>query len=186
MTKQQIRQIIRTGKKELSQDTILEGSRRIFRLLKQLPCYRDNKVVYCYVSYNQEVHTWQFIREMLLENKIIAVPKIVNGEMIFCYIQGMDELAKGYQGIWEPVRDEPACDDKALVIMPGLAFDRTGNRIGYGGGFYDRYLKEHDKGGYIKAAVCFSFQLADHIDTEEYDKKADIIVTPDEVIHIGI
>ena len=116
--------------------------------------------------------------------KRTAVPK-VTGErrMEFYYISSMEELSPGYRGIPEPegragTEAVPAKD--ALIILPGAAFDRMGNRLGYGGGFYDTYLASHPQAG--RAAIAFSVQIAERIPSGPYDIRPDIIFTEKEMI----
>jgi len=84
-------------------------------------------------------------------------------------------VEKGYANIPEPIADGPVANDKtALVLMPGLAFDHQGHRIGYGGGFYDRFLEKEPKHPTI--ALCFDFQMVDELETEEFDIPVDIVL----------
>ena len=106
--------------------------------------------------------------------------------MRFYRIQSLAELKEGYKGILEPEGNtesyEYAPEEAAncLLLMPGSIFDPLGNRMGYGGGFYDRYLEQHPV--FYKAAVAFSFQIVDHIETESYDLKPDCIITEQAVL----
>ena len=78
-------------------------------------------------------------------------------------------------GIPEPIADGPVADDPtALVLMPGLAFDREGRRIGYGGGFYDRFLSEESR--HPTVALCYEFQMVEQVPTEEFDKRVDCVL----------
>ena len=95
--------------------------------------------------------------------------------MRFIYITDMSQVEKGYAGIPEPIADEPIANDpKALVLMPGLAFDPQGHRIGYGGGFYDRFLESEPN--HPTVALCYAFQLLDRLDTEEHDIPVDRVL----------
>ena len=95
--------------------------------------------------------------------------------MRFIYIEDLQAVSDGYAGIPEPIADEPVADDPAaLVLMPGLAFDRAGHRIGYGGGFYDRFLENEPN--HPTVALCYSFQMMDHLDTEEHDIPVDLVL----------
>ena len=84
-------------------------------------------------------------------------------------------MEKGYAGIPEPVADGPVADDPtALVLMPGLAFDHEGHRIGYGGGFYDKFLAQEPN--HPTLALCYDFQMMEHLDTEEFDIPVDCVL----------
>ena len=95
--------------------------------------------------------------------------------MEFYYVQRIDDLEKGYSGIWEPVTKKKAKGDSVLVLLPGSAFDRNRNRIGYGKGFYDKYLIKHQQ--YRTLALAFEFQVVDSIPTDSYDMRPDGIIT---------
>ena len=95
--------------------------------------------------------------------------------MKFLYITDFDRVAKGYAGIPEPVEDGPVAEDPgALVLMPGLAFDPEGHRIGYGGGFYDRFLAREP--GHPTLALCYDFQMLPRLETEEFDIPVDWVI----------
>ena len=146
--------------------------------------YQEAEEVFCYASYGSETDTSRIIEESLRLGKRTAVPK-VTGErrMEFYYISSMEELSPGYRGIPEPegragTEAVPAKD--ALIILPGAAFDRKGNRLGYGGGFYDTYLAAHPQAG--RAAIAFALQIAEDIPSAPHDIRPDIIVTEKEMI----
>ncbi|MGX8705532.1 MAG: 5-formyltetrahydrofolate cyclo-ligase, partial [bacterium] len=104
--------------------------------------YRACRSLYAYCAFNQEVRTAPIIERAWADGKRVAVPKVIDNQMVFIWIDSLDALAPGYYGIPEPISNAPIADDaRALVLMPGLAFDPQGHRIGYGGGFYDRFLE---------------------------------------------
>lgn len=130
--------------------------------------YRAAGSVYAYLPYNQEVRTWRIIERALSDGKRVAVPKVYGDVMRFLWLDDVSRLAPGAYGIPEPTYDEPeADDDHALILMPGLAFDPQGHRIGYGGGFYDKYLETHPE--HTLVALCYPFQLLDQLETEPHD-----------------
>jgi 5-formyltetrahydrofolate cyclo-ligase len=95
--------------------------------------------------------------------------------MKFILLKDLSQVEKGYAGIPEPVTDEPVANDpKALVLMPGLVFDRAGHRIGYGGGFYDKFLAAEPE--HPTLALCYEFQMLEHLDTEEFDIPVDTVI----------
>jgi 5-formyltetrahydrofolate cyclo-ligase len=95
--------------------------------------------------------------------------------MRFLWMEDLNQVEKGYAGIPEPIADEPVADDAtALVLMPGLAFDREGHRIGYGGGFYDKFLAQET--GHPTLALCYDFQMQEQLDTEEFDIPVDKVL----------
>ena len=108
------------------------------------------------------------------------MPKVYGRDMKFHRITTLSELKPGKYGILEPDNTDICEPEQGLMIMPGLAFDKEHHRAGYGGGFYDRYLEQHP--AFYKAAVAFSFQIVDHIETESYDLKPDCIITEQAVL----
>ena len=112
------------------------------------------------------------------DGKKVAVPKVYDDEMKFIYITDLSQVSEGYMGIPEPVADGPVADDPtALILMPGLAFDPKGHRIGYGGGYYDKFLAEEPN--HPTVALCYGFQMLDHLETEEFDIPVDLVITED-------
>ena len=144
-------------------------------MLLESPMYRQAKTIYGYLPYNQEVRTMPMLEQALRDGKRVAVPKCYGDEMRFIWMEDLSKVEKGYAGIPEPVEDGPVADDEtALVLMPGLAFDPEGRRIGYGGGFYDRFLaKEPD---HPTLALCYAFQMLPKLETEEFDIPVDCVL----------
>lgn len=175
MDKKQLRQQIRQQKREMTEEQIQTASEKLGVLLTENPLYRQAKTVYGYLPYNQEVRTTAMLQRALDEGKRVAVPKCYGDEMRFIYLDDLSQVEKGYCGIPEPVKDEPVADDPtALVLMPGLAFTAQGKRIGYGGGFYDKFLAQEPN--HPTLALCYSFQMVDDIPTEEFDKPVDWVL----------
>ncbi|MDD6188873.1 MAG: 5-formyltetrahydrofolate cyclo-ligase [Clostridiales bacterium] len=178
MTKKEIRSMIREKKKQLTPDEIREYSEKVCSILINEPVYKNARVIYPYLAYNQEIITDTLIERAWLDGKEVAVPKCGdNNSMEFYRIGSFEEVAPGYCDIPEPIGGDRADDSEALILMPGLAFDMSFNRIGYGGGFYDRYLDRKPGCRFVKVAFAYDFQLLEHIDAEEHDHKVDIIVT---------
>ena len=175
MNKKELRQQIRQRKREMTEEQIQAASEELGKLLAETPLYRQAKTVYGYLPYNQEVRTVPMLQRALDEGKRVAVPKCYGDEMRFIYLEDLSRVEKGYCGIPEPVADGPVADDPtALVLMPGLAFTAQGQRIGYGGGFYDKFLAAEPN--HPTLALCYSFQMVDEIPTEEFDKPVDCVL----------
>ena len=175
MTKKELRRMIREKKRAMTPGEIASRSARLGELLAESELYRSAKTIYGYLPYNQEVRTTPMLQRALDEGKKVAVPKCYGDEMRFIYLDDLSNVEKGYAGIPEPIEDSPVAEDKtALVLMPGMAFDPQGHRIGYGGGFYDKFLaKEPD---HPTLALCYEFQLLEHLETEEYDIPVDLVL----------
>jgi 5-formyltetrahydrofolate cyclo-ligase len=145
-----------------------------------LPAFRNAKRILAYADYNNEVVTRYLIEKAWQSGKEVAVPKVVGQEMIFYKLTDFSQLAPGYYGIPEPCEGECVEWEEALMIMPGVAFDRRNHRVGYGGGFYDRYLEQHPK--VERLAVAFSFQIFEEVPTEPTDIMPQILVTEREIL----
>ena len=131
MDKTELRREIRARKRAMTEAEIEERSARLARLFFASRAYQNAKTIYGYLPYNQEVRTVPMLERALKDGKKVAVPKVYGDEMKFLYLDDLTAVAKGYAGIPEPIADEPvAHDETALVLMPGLAFDPQGHRIG--------------------------------------------------------
>ena len=175
MNKQELRQAIRARKRAMTEEDILRRSKILAEKFARSNAYRAAKTIYGYLPYNQEVRTVPMLRRALEEGKRVAVPKVYGDDMKFIYLDDLSQVAKGYAGIPEPIDDGPvATDTQALVLMPGLVFDKAGHRIGYGGGFYDRFLSREPD--HPTVALCYDFQVMEKIETESFDIPVDVVL----------
>ena len=175
MNKKELRQAIRAQKRAMTEADILRRSEILAEKFARSDAYRAAKTIYGYLPYNQEVRTVPMLQRALDEGKRVAVPKVYGDDMRFIYLDDLSQVAKGYAGIPEPVADGPvAQDETALVLMPGLAFDPAGHRIGYGGGFYDKFLAREPH--HPTVALCYDFQVMDRLETEEFDIPVDLVI----------
>ena len=175
MDKKELRKAIREKKRAMSAVEIEQKSQALTEAFLRSAAYQSAKTIYGYLPYNQEVRTVPMLEQALRDGKRVAVPKCYGDEMRFIYTVDLSAVEKGYAGIPEPIADEPVADDEsALVLMPGMAFDPQGHRIGYGGGFYDKFLaKEPD---HPTLALCYDFQVLPHLETEEFDIPVDTVI----------
>ncbi len=175
MDKKTLRAEIRAKKRAMTEEQIESASRRLGELFADCEAYRQAKTIYGYLPYNQEVRTVPMLERALADGKRVAVPKVYGDRMKFIYMTDLNRVEKGYANILEPVDDEPVAEDPtALVLMPGLAFDREGHRIGYGGGFYDKFLAEEPE--HPTVALCYGFQMLEKLETEEFDIPVDLVL----------
>lgn len=183
-SKAELRQKFLSLRSGLSESARKTADKKIFERLLALPYYQRTQVVYCYVSVKNEADTRKIIRESLEKRMKVAVPRVTGrGRMEFCFIQSPADLVAGKWSIPEPgdwCVKAPCPDRDSLVLMPGVVFDRKGNRIGYGGGFYDRYLAQCTD--CMKIALAFSCQCIENVTCDTYDVHADIIITEKEMI----
>jgi len=133
-----------------------------------------NKIMF-YASFDNEVYTHDLIKELIFQEKKIFLPYIYFGEMFFSYVNSFDELRKGRYGILEP-KIIRGCSAFGLnmAIVPGIAFDKNNNRIGYGFGYYDKLFK---KIKCPKVALAYDFQIIEKIETDSYDIPLDKIIS---------
>ena len=175
MDKKELRRTIREQKRAMSEAEIIRRSEELGKLFAASQAYRDARTIYGYLPYNQEVRTVPMLEQALRDGKQVAVPKCYGDEMRFILMEDLSQVEKGYAGIPEPIADGPVAEDEtALVLMPGLAFDPQGHRIGYGGGFYDKFLSHEP--GHPTLALCYEFQMLPHLDTEEHDIPVDTVL----------
>jgi 5-formyltetrahydrofolate cyclo-ligase len=159
----------------MTEEEIVDRSEKLGQLFARSEAYRKAKTVYGYLPYNQEVRTVPMLAQALRDGKRVAVPKIYGDTMKFLYLDDLSKVEKNDMGIPEPIADTPVADDKtALVLMPGLAFTKQGDRMGYGGGFYDRFLAAEP--GHPTLALCYDFQMLPHLETEEFDIPVDAVI----------
>ena len=175
MDKNELRRTIRARKRAMTEEEIVSRSEKLGQLFAQSDAYKTAKTIYGYLPNNQEVRTVPMLEQALKDGKQVAVPKVYGEEMKFLYLDDLTKVSKGYAGIPEPIADEPVADDEtALVLMPGLAFDPQGHRIGYGGGFYDKFLAAEPN--HPTLALCYEFQMLTRLDTEEHDIPVDTVL----------
>lgn len=168
MNKQQLRRRIRAAKKAIPPEEIARRSRLLCSMVLETDAYRQAHTIYGYLPFNQEVDTLPLLQQALADGKQVALPKCRGKEMDFILLSDLSRIRHTAFGVPEPLEDTPlACDSSALVIVPGLVFDRRGYRIGYGGGYYDRFLAGEPSHPTI--ALCFDFQLIDQLEPEPHD-----------------
>ena len=175
MDKKELRATIRQQKRAMTEEEIVTKSQQVCRLLMDHDLYKNARTFYGYLPYNQEVRTTPLLEQAIRDGKRVAVPKCYGDEMKFIYLDDLTKVEPGYANIPEPIADGPIADDPtALVLMPGLAFDPEGHRVGYGGGFYDKFLAQEPH--HPTVALCYDFQMMPHLETEEYDVPVDLVL----------
>lgn len=134
----------------------------------------SSKTLLIYISINSEVDTIIIIN-YFLNTKNIAVPKIIDNNMYFCYVTNLNELTSGKYNIPEPTNENIVTDfDNAICIVPGICYDKKNYRIGYGKGYYDRFLSKNK----IKTiGLCYKECMIEKIDNDKYDYKIDEVIT---------
>ncbi len=175
MDKKALRREIREKKRAMTEEEIVSRSEKLGALFAATEAYRNAKAVYGYLPYNQEVRTVPILQKAIADGKRVAVPKVYGDTMKFLWLDDLSQVEKSEMGIPEPVADEPVADDPtALVLMPGVAFTKDGARIGYGGGYYDRFLAAEPS--HPTVALCYEFQIVETLPTEEFDIPVDLVL----------
>lgn len=177
-TKKELRSYMTLLRNQIRKEESLLLSEKIFDQLCQSRIYLESPVIYSYVSFRSEVDTTRFNERVLKDGKQLALPKVVSKtDMEFFFVEDIKQLVPGYMGILEPVPLRPAEPQKrCLMVLPGLAFDREFGRLGYGGGYYDRYIGDRTNKFY-RCGVCYDLQLIPAVPREPHDLLMDYIVT---------
>lgn len=166
-----------------------EKSRKIWENLKKECCFSEAEIVLVYMDYRSEVITTGLTDELLMpeNNKRIYAPKVEGLDISFYAITSLEELEPGYQEIREPVgekdkifTEELAKDKKCLLLVPGAVFDRKLGRMGYGKGFYDRFIHKFE--GITSVGLAFDCQIIKSVPVENHDMRLDLIITESEII----
>ena len=181
--KHSLRQTILEKRNALAKQEIHHRSKKIQEHLFELEEYKKSRVVMFYVSFGNEVFTHDMMRESL-KHKTVVVPKVVHREIEPSLIISFDQMIPDNKyGILEPI-DVTRVTLKSInmVLVPGLVFDTHGHRLGYGFGFYDKFLQKIPHA--VKVGLAFDFQSVDEIPKEVHDVPVDVIVTDKEVIRI--
>ena len=182
LTKKQIRRKLLKQRRELSKDSVSYNSLKVIEQLLALKVVQESKRFHLYYPINNEIDTTQLIEYLWSNNKEVILPRtdFENKSLKNSIITSYDQLEETTFNMLEPKEDMKAyTGDIEIVIVPGVAFDRSSNRMGYGGGFYDRFLESTSA---IKIALSHHFQLLDTIPAETHDIKMDYIITEKDII----
>lgn len=190
MTKQEIRAQIRGLRKAMTEQEWREKSHSICETIRQLPAYQQARVIYAYLAKQGEVLLDELIRDALAAGKTVAVPKVLGAEMEFFVIRDLQEVEIGCMGIREPLSREMIGENElqrqtegmtpALMLLPAVAVDTQCHRVGYGGGYYDKYLEKHP--GLERMTVAFAFQVYPQVPVESCDVPPDCVVTEERIM----
>lgn len=188
-TKNEIRSEILKERNKLTKTEIDIYSKSILDKITAIDNINEYKNILLYFNIRSEVSTSSLTIWALMNDKNVYFPKVnkINDEnMDFYKIKTLDDFEAGYQNIPEP---NDKCEklkypfsDKSLIIVPGSVFDENGYRIGYGKGFYDKYLADKD---IFKIGICYDFQLLKEIPHDNFDVQLDLIITNERTITIN-
>lgn len=163
----------------------LKGN-KIIESFKNSDFYKNAEMIMIYISFGTEIHNHEFIKDALAEGKKIVVPVTFHTPRMMkpSQIYSFDELEPGYYNILSPKEDSIRYVDKSqvdIIIVPGAVFDKEGYRIGYGGGYYDRFLADVE---IPKISFAFEMQLTDVVPKDDFDVPVDYIFTEERFIEI--
>lgn len=179
-TKADIRTFIKEKREKLTKAEKDKFDEEIYEKLLSLPSYIGAKNIFVFVSFGDEVDTHAIINKALADKKQVSVPKVISKAqgMLAISIDSLEELAPGVMGILEPKTINVSKQAKRfdLVILPGLAFDKSGGRLGYGGGFYDKFLQNLNKDCKL-IGLGYDFQIIEKVPMENWDIKIQGVIT---------
>lgn len=177
--KASLRRILLQKRDGISDDYMTIASKQIQRNLKKIEAYNKALTIAGYYSIGSEVKTGRIIQEILTDGKTFALPRVEGDGLVFCNVKSFDDLEKGEFGIMEPKKDCPAIERFDVILVPTVAATDSGQRLGYGRGYYDRFLSKIDS---ITIALTYSKLLVKNIPRSEDDVMIQWIVTEDRVI----
>ncbi|EFI42497.1 MULTISPECIES: 5-formyltetrahydrofolate cyclo-ligase [Peptoniphilus] len=189
MNKIEFRKLMSKKRNELSEDYIENSSEKIYENFINSDIYKKSNHIFIFVSYKKEVNTHKIIKKALKDEKNVYIPVIDRNTMtmnVSC-LRDFDSLKENYMGILEPTeKDLNFVDPKIidLVIVPGLAFDKNGYRIGYGGGFYDKFFATIETKP-IKLGIGYSMQFVDEVIHDDFDKALDYFLSENQIYKLG-
>ena len=185
MTKTELRKIHKNIRNSISDELQLQKSQKIQQFFKDLQIVKEAKTILAYLSYGKEVMTNNIIFEYIDKINIVIPECNIQNETMHCVkLNTSSVFEKNIYGINEVSNPEFYKGDIDIVIVPGIAFDIYGNRIGHGKGYYDKFL--HNK-NICKIGFCYSDNLiTDEIPNDCHDIKMDYIITDREVLKINL
>lgn len=185
MEKKQCRKKVREKMAALSKEYNEGVSKKIFEFLSKTEIFHEAETIFCFVSTPEEIDTRPIIEYAWDCGKRVAVPRCLEkGNMEVCIISEEADLETGKFGILEPKKGCQVLEPKEidLIILPCLSCDRNGNRLGYGGGYYDRYLTRCDA---VSVVICREELMLDEIPAEPFDQRPHFLITEKGIISIG-
>lgn len=185
MEKKIIREKVLERRAKLSKNDHIKFSKDIINQIFDSPHYKNAKTIMTFISFSDEVDTHDFIKKSISDGKMIVVPITFpkTKELKPSHVKDFNELEEGYYNILTPKKEFVRFIDPQeidLVIVPGVGFDKSGYRVGYGGGYYDRFLSKLPT--VVTIAIAFDLQVIDKVPKEDFDIPVDYIFTEKEII----
>jgi 5-formyltetrahydrofolate cyclo-ligase len=173
--KKRLRELLAQKRRLLSKDEVAELSSKIVVAVEQMPCFQEAKTVLIYYPTHNEVDLLPLIKRYKKE-KTFLFPVVHRKAMVACPYEGNSKMHRGKFNIPEPTTP-PYTGHIDMVLVPGVAFDKIGNRLGRGGGYYDRFIACLGRNTTL-VGVGYDFQLVDKVPASRRDKKMQYIITP--------
>ena len=185
MDKKELRKIVKSERQNVFDKA--EKDRLIISNVKSLGAFKEAETVLCYLSLDDEIKTDELIDYSIEAGKKVAVPYCVDGEgnMEFYLINSISDTEIGSFNVREP--DINKCEklldfNGSIIIVPGLCFNSEGHRLGYGKGYYDRFLKNYS---FISVGLCYNSFIKNNIPVDVNDIAVDIVISENEVLNIN-
>jgi 5-formyltetrahydrofolate cyclo-ligase len=177
--KEALRRRLRAERDSLSASEVLRASAHIVERVRALGAYERAGTVGLYASIGAEID----VRALLTGDKRLAFPRVSGHALHYHLVSSLEQLSPGNFTVPEPEKTAPLADSLDLIVVPAIAYDRTGHRVGYGKAFFDRALAERPSA--VRVGVCHNLQLIDRVPIHDADQPVDFIITPSECIETG-
>ena len=168
MEKEDIRKNILTIRESLSEEEAKSRSQGVCKMLYAMSCFNQSNWLYGYMPIRKEVDIRPFLEHLLDKGKNLALPRVNGDTMEFYHVTSFEDLEEGSFHILEPKEKCPKVEASGFILVPGVAFDRKGGRIGYGKGYYDKYFSTHSQ-TLEKLGIAYTIQIVDEIPTTSQD-----------------
>lgn len=173
--KKRVRELLAQKRRLLSKEDIAEQSSKVVAAVEQMPSFQSAKTVLIYYPTHNEVDLLSLIKRYKKE-KTFLFPVVHRKTMTACPYEGNAKMHRGKFNIPEPTT-EPYVGDIDLILVPGVGFDKRGNRLGRGGGYYDKFITRLGRKTLL-VGVGYDFQLVEEVPANRWDKRLDYVVTP--------
>lgn len=183
--KAQLRSALKNRRDTLTKERQEEEAKKVLPLIVSLPAWKNSQVVCLYASFAGELPTQGLLYEALQSGKKLLLPRVNPHHQPSLHgVNDLGKLVLSPLGILEPAENSPPIDPREVdfFLVPGLAFDKQGNRLGHGSGFYDRLLAQIKDGAFC-LGYAHDFQLIPTIPHEAHDKRVQAVATPSGIIH---
>jgi 5-formyltetrahydrofolate cyclo-ligase len=182
MEKHATRQQLLLSRKQLDEACCIDMSLRIQQRLLDFESFSCAETLALYSPVNNEVRTDRLLTVALSQGRQVCFPRVDGGTLQFVVVESSGDLLPGAFGVAEPTGEKILPAEKIdLIVVPGVAFDRSGFRLGYGKGFYDRELSRMTEST-VSVGLCYDFQLCDALPIEDHDQRLDFVVTETQLI----